>query len=67
MCKVGTGYTMQELHDLNLHLTQSNCLIPSKRGAEDAKEWLDYGNEMPDVFVKPSNSKILEVRIDTTF
>lgn len=56
ICKVGSGYSMKELYDLNVHLN-THCSL--KRGK--APEWLEIGVEKPDVFIDPKNSKILQV------
>lgn len=57
VCKVGSGYSMKELYDLNVHLNQT-ALMRTK------PDWLELASERSDVYIDPKNSKILQVRIE---
>jgi DNA ligase-4 len=58
MCKVGSGYSMKELYDLNVHLNKSPLIRP-KNGKPPS--WLKCGSEKAQVYIEPKNSQLLQV------
>lgn len=56
VARVGSGYTMKELWDLNKHLSNSQL----RRNIPD---WCEIGTEKPDVYIDPQYSKILQVSL----
>lgn len=61
VCKVGSGYSMKELYDLNVGLNNSARLfrVENKKKVPD---WLKMTTERPEVYIEPKNSKIVQVR-----
>ena len=56
MCKVGSGYKMKELYDLNVHLNKSPLVKASR-----PPDWLKCGSEKATVYLDPKQSRILQV------
>ena len=58
ICKVGSGYTMKELSDFNRKLTNKWSLYDKK----DPPKHLAVTNEKPDVWIKPEDSFIVQIK-----
>ncbi|XP_041473446.1 DNA ligase 4-like isoform X2 [Lytechinus variegatus] len=57
-CKVGSGYTLQELYEFNQKLAKHW----KKYDKENPPRWLQCTREKPELYVEPQNSFIVQIK-----
>lgn len=60
-CKVGTGYSEQELRDLQTQLDSKWIPLPHGSVPEWLDGWKPGAGEVPDVYITPGDSVVLEI------